>query len=285
MRIGIGLPAAVPGTPGAAVGQWAAEAERLGFQSVGVIDRLVYENLDPLVALGAAAARTERIELMTTVLNVAWRGNPVLLAKQLASVDNLSEGRLTAGLGMGGWPADYDASGVPQTGKGATFDAALDAMRRVWAGELTSADGRPRLLIGGLVPASFRRVAALGEGWVAPAFGFETLTDGIASAQQAWSDAGRLGQPRVATIRYFSLGDRADEIAGEYLAHYYGREWVELARADTLTTHERLRAELDRLEEAGCDDVVLLPCAGDLDQVELLAEALEMNASMPSSSR
>jgi alkanesulfonate monooxygenase SsuD/methylene tetrahydromethanopterin reductase-like flavin-dependent oxidoreductase (luciferase family) len=61
MRIGIGLPAAVPGTPGAAVGQSAAESERLGFSSLGVLDRLVYDNLDPLVALAAAAARTEQV--------------------------------------------------------------------------------------------------------------------------------------------------------------------------------------------------------------------------------
>jgi alkanesulfonate monooxygenase SsuD/methylene tetrahydromethanopterin reductase-like flavin-dependent oxidoreductase (luciferase family) len=135
MRTGIGLPAAVPGTPGAIVGEWAAEAERLGFASVSVIDRLVYDNLDPLVALGAAA-RTERIELMTTVLNVNYRRNAVVLAKQLASVDHLSGGRLTAALGMGGWPQDYHASDLPMAGRGAAFDAMLDTMRRVWDGEI-----------------------------------------------------------------------------------------------------------------------------------------------------
>jgi alkanesulfonate monooxygenase SsuD/methylene tetrahydromethanopterin reductase-like flavin-dependent oxidoreductase (luciferase family) len=135
MSTGLGLPAAVPGTPGAMVGEWAAEAERLGFASVSVIDRLVYDNLDPLVALGAAA-RTERIELMTTVLNVNYRRNAVVLAKQLASVDHLSGGRLTAALGMGGWPQDDDASDLPMAGRGAAFDAMLDTMRRVWDGEI-----------------------------------------------------------------------------------------------------------------------------------------------------
>jgi len=70
MRIGMGLPAAVPEADATALGEWAATAERLGFCSLGVIDRLVYDNLDPLVALAAAAARTERVELLTTVLNV-----------------------------------------------------------------------------------------------------------------------------------------------------------------------------------------------------------------------
>src|SRR5256885_11742358 len=112
MRIGIGLPAAVPGATGPVVGRWAEEAERQGFRSVSVLDRLVYDNLDPLVALGAAAARTERIELLTTVLNVGYRRNPVVLAKQLASVERLSGGRLTAGLALRGWAGGYAGTGV-----------------------------------------------------------------------------------------------------------------------------------------------------------------------------
>jgi alkanesulfonate monooxygenase SsuD/methylene tetrahydromethanopterin reductase-like flavin-dependent oxidoreductase (luciferase family) len=76
MKIGIGLPAAVPSVDATTIGDWAAEAERAGFASVGVIDRLVYDNLEPLTALAVAAARTQRIELLTTVLNVGWRANP-----------------------------------------------------------------------------------------------------------------------------------------------------------------------------------------------------------------
>jgi alkanesulfonate monooxygenase SsuD/methylene tetrahydromethanopterin reductase-like flavin-dependent oxidoreductase (luciferase family) len=82
MRIGLGLPAAVSGVDGTTIGAGAAEAERAGFASVGVIDRLVYDNLEPLTALAAAAARTEQVELFTTVLNVGWRANPVLSSRQ-----------------------------------------------------------------------------------------------------------------------------------------------------------------------------------------------------------
>jgi alkanesulfonate monooxygenase SsuD/methylene tetrahydromethanopterin reductase-like flavin-dependent oxidoreductase (luciferase family) len=81
MKIGIGLPAAIPDVTATAVGEWAASAEQLGFSSVSVIDRLVYDNLDPLIALAAAAERTERVELLTTVLNVPFRRNAVVLAK------------------------------------------------------------------------------------------------------------------------------------------------------------------------------------------------------------
>jgi alkanesulfonate monooxygenase SsuD/methylene tetrahydromethanopterin reductase-like flavin-dependent oxidoreductase (luciferase family) len=282
MRIGLGLPAAVPGTPATALGAWAAEAERLGFRSLGVLDRLVYENLDPLVALAAAAERTERVELLTTVLTVPYRLNAVVLAKQLASLELLSDGRLTAGLALGGWPEDYAASEAPATGKGATFEAMLATMRRAWAGDIEGAGGPmpvlpaggPKLLLGGLVPASFARVARLAEGWVAPFFGHDTLVDGIAGVQRAWDDADRDGRPRIVVERYFCLGDGADRVADEYLTHYYGSEYAGYARADTLITEDDLRTEIQRLADAGCDDLLLFPCSGGLDQVRMLADAL-----------
>src|ERR1700730_13648721 len=83
MRIGVGLPAAIPGSPGSDVGRWARKAEELGFSSVGVIDRLVYDNLDPIVALAAAAATTERVELITTVLNISVPGHGVGARQEL----------------------------------------------------------------------------------------------------------------------------------------------------------------------------------------------------------
>jgi alkanesulfonate monooxygenase SsuD/methylene tetrahydromethanopterin reductase-like flavin-dependent oxidoreductase (luciferase family) len=253
------------------IGRWAAEAEETGFESVGVIDRLIYDNVDPLTALAAAAARTSRIGLTTTVVSVCWRGNAVLLAKQLSSVDRLSGGRLTAGLGMGGWPADYEASGVPLAGRGALFDSSLAAMKRNWQ----ATGNRPRILLGGIAQASFARAATeMSEGWVAPLFGLGLLQDGGAAVGSAWAEAGREGRPRIMTGRYFSLGPDADRSADEYIHHYYGDEFFDPARADTLTTIEQLHAELRRLSEAGCTDVLLFPCSGELEQVSLLAEAL-----------
>ena len=276
MRVGIGLPAAVPATAMTVIGRWAAAAEDAGFESVGVIDRLIYDNLDPLTALAAAAACTARVELMTTVANVCWRNNPVLLAKQLSSVARLSGGRLTAGLGMGGWPADYEASGVPLAGGRARFDAALAAMERIWD---TSGD-RPRVLLGGTVPASLARAATdVSEGWVAPLFGLALLHDGAAAVGRAWSETGRPGRPRIATGRYFSLGPNAAEAADGYIRHYYGDEYFESARADTLTAAEAIHAELRRLAQAGCTDVVLYPCSGNLEQVSELARVLRSERS------
>jgi alkanesulfonate monooxygenase SsuD/methylene tetrahydromethanopterin reductase-like flavin-dependent oxidoreductase (luciferase family) len=263
------------------IGRWAEESERAGFASVGVIDRLIYDNLDPLTALSAAASCTSRIRLVSTVINVCWRNNPVLLAKQLWSVDRMSGGRLTAGLGMGGWPADYDASEVPLAGRRARFEAGLAAMQRTW--EMTG--GRPGILLGGTVPASLERAAALGEGWVAPLFDLSLLERGAAAVRGAWSARGRVGAPRVITGRYFSLGPGASTIADDYIHHYYGDEFFEAARADTLTDPEALRRELRRLARAGCDEVVMFPCAADLEQIALLAEALRAAEDGPGGER
>jgi alkanesulfonate monooxygenase SsuD/methylene tetrahydromethanopterin reductase-like flavin-dependent oxidoreductase (luciferase family) len=282
MKIGMGLPAAVPGADSTTLGEWAETAEQLGFSSLGVIDRLVYDNLDPLVALAAAAARTERVELLTTVLNVPYRQNAVVLAKQLASVDLLSGGRLTAGLALGGWPEDYQASELPRRELGAAMDAMVATMLEVWDGKVSGASGpmpalepdRPGLLFGGLVPASFARAAAVGQGWIAPSFGIQQLTDGVDSIRKAWDRIGRPGRPRVVTVRYFCFGAGADEHAEHYLRHYY-LDYAHLVKADTPTTPEHLDAELRRLRDGGADDVVLMPCTDDVTQVALVAEVLD----------
>jgi alkanesulfonate monooxygenase SsuD/methylene tetrahydromethanopterin reductase-like flavin-dependent oxidoreductase (luciferase family) len=289
MKIGMGLPAAVPESDATTLGEWAATAEQLGFSSLGVIDRLVYDNLDPLVALAAAAARTERVELLTTVLNVPYRQNAVVLAKQLASIDRLSGGRLTAGLALGGWPEDYEASELPRRGLGAAMDAMVATMQAAWDGKLAGASGpmpalppdRPGLLFGGLVPAAFARAAAVGQGWMAPSFGIEQLTAGVDSIRSAWDRIGRAGRPRVVTVRYFCFGPRADEHAEHYLRHYY-LDYADLVKADTPTTPEHLDAELRRLRDAGADDVVLMPCTDDVAQISMAADVLDGLGLTPS---
>ncbi|MFD1517570.1 LLM class flavin-dependent oxidoreductase [Pseudonocardia yunnanensis] len=283
LRIGIGLPAAVPGTDATSIGRWAAESEERGFRSLGVIDRLVYDNLDPLVALAAAAARTEHIELLTTVLNAGYRRNPIVLAKQIDSVERLSAGRLTVGLGMGGWAEDYAASDVAMTKRGVAFEATLAAMRDVWNGKVDGASGpipalppgRPEVLLAGVVPAGFARAAALADGWVAPSFGLDILEEGVDAVRREWTRAGRPGRPRVIVERYFCPGTGAAETAEAYVAHYYGAEYLPRVRPDVITDINHLREEIGRLTQAGADDLLLFPCSGAPEQIGLLADDLD----------
>src|ERR1700761_5801850 len=135
MDIGIGLPNTVPGTEGRRLVDWAKNAEEAGFSTLGTIGRLVYPNYEELIALAAAAAVTSRIRLTTSVLLAPLYANTALFAKQAASLDRLSGGRLVLGLGLGGRDDDFSASSLPTTGKGRRLDEQLTEMRRIWGGE------------------------------------------------------------------------------------------------------------------------------------------------------
>ncbi|HET6571765.1 MAG TPA: LLM class flavin-dependent oxidoreductase, partial [Solirubrobacterales bacterium] len=223
MDIGIALPNAIPGASGAELTEWARRAEARGFSTLGTIDRVVYDNYEPLVALAAAAAVTERIGLSTTVLLAPLRVNAVELAKQALSVNALSGGRLTLGVGLGAREDDYERSGVELEGRGARFDAMLDQMREVWAGaDVGPALGRsPRLIVAGHADVSFARAARVGDGWIAAGSGPEEAAKGVEAVKAAWAEAGREGEPHIMALAYFSLGERAEQDVRDNLMHYY----------------------------------------------------------------
>lgn len=135
MDIGIGLPNAVRGVGREGIVEWARRAESSGFSSLGTIDRIVYPSFEPLISLAAAAAVTERVRLVTDILIAPVRTNTALLAEQATTVDQLSEGRLTLGLALGGREDDYEASGVDHKQRGKLFDQQLAELNRLWSGD------------------------------------------------------------------------------------------------------------------------------------------------------
>ena len=177
MKIGIGLPSTIPGTEGTRILDWAKKADSAAFSSLSILDRLVYPNYESLITLAAVAGVTQRIRLITTVLLAPLR-NPVLLAKQAASLDALSGGRLTLGLGIGGREDDYQAAAVPFKKRGKLFDEELEILTKVWSGQPLndrigpigqnpSQSKGPEILIGGYSPASIQRVGRWGNGFIA----------------------------------------------------------------------------------------------------------------------
>jgi len=282
--VGIGLPSTLPWVRGGDVLEWARRAEAAGFSSLGTIDRVCYGNHETIATLAAAAAVTQRVGLMTSVLVAPYRGNGALLAKQVATVDSLSGGRLTLGLGVGAREDDYRANGVAFHRRGRIFDVQLAEMRAVWSGEPRGMAGAigpapvrpggPPLLLGGTSEAAVRRTVQYGAGWIGGVAGPEAFASTVARVRPAWEAGGREGAPRLAAIAYFVLGPRADQEAQRTVMDYYG--WMgdpaERILGRVLTSEERVKDAVATYTELGCDELVLFPCSVELDQVERLAD-------------
>jgi alkanesulfonate monooxygenase SsuD/methylene tetrahydromethanopterin reductase-like flavin-dependent oxidoreductase (luciferase family) len=278
MDVGVALPNAIPGATGAQLTEWARRAESRGFSTLGTIDRIVYDNYEPLVALAAAAAVTERIGLSTTVLLAPLRTNTAELAKQALSVNALSGGRLTLGVGLGAREDDYELSGVELNGRGKRLDAMLEEIKEIWTGDDVgpTIGAAPQLVVGGHADASYARAARFGDGWIAGGSGPDQARDGIEKAKAAWSDAGRRDEPHLMALAYFSLGERAEEDARDNLAHYYawlGEDVAGMIVGSAAKDAATVKQYLDAYDEAGCDELVFCPSSSDPQQVDLLADA------------
>lgn len=280
MDVAIGLPNAVPGTTGEQLVEWARRADARGFSSLGTIDRIVYENYEPLTALAAAAAVTERIGLCTSVLLGPLRVNAVELAKQALSLQALSGGRFTLGIGLGGRDDDYETSGVELAGRGRRLDAMLERIKEVWSGDEVgpTIEGVPSLIVGGHADASFARAARFADGWIAAGSGPDQCAAGIEKTRAAWAEAGREDDPpRTMALAYFSLGDRAEEDARAYLHDYYawlGEQIAEFLVAGAVKDTGTVKELVASYEATGCDELILFPSSGDPHQVDLLADAV-----------
>ena len=275
MRVGMGLPNGIPGTPGSAIAEWAARAEQGPFTSLGVIDRVAYDAHEPFASLATAAAVTERVRLVTMVVIAPLRTTAVL-AKEAATLDSLSGGRLTLGLSVGARTEDYLAAGVEHRDRGRRFEEQLEALRDMWESS-PGPKASPELLIGGSSDAAFARVARYGDGYVHGGGPPRAFARAAERARIAWEDAGRPLRPTLWGQSYFALGGDALEPARAYMRDYYAftGPFVEKIVEGLLTTPQQIAAQLRGYAEAGCDELVLLPAVADLDQVERLADILE----------
>jgi alkanesulfonate monooxygenase SsuD/methylene tetrahydromethanopterin reductase-like flavin-dependent oxidoreductase (luciferase family) len=277
MDVGIGLPNAVKGTSGEDLVEFAKRADARGFSTLGTIDRIVYGNYEPLVALAAAAAVTNRIRLSTSVLLGPLRPNAVALAKQTLSLNALSGGRFTLGIGLGGRGDDYEVAGIDTKGRAKAMDELLEGLRKAWADDtIGPAHEEPELLVGGHVQASFERAAKWGDGWIAGGATPEDFAKMAEGVRAAWSQAGREGEPRLAGLAYYALGDSAEDDARAYLTDYYaflGEEVANMIASSAATDPETVQGYLQAFEEAGCGELILFPCSSDAAQADLLADA------------
>lgn len=286
MNVGLGLPICDPPV----LFEWAREADVGPFSTLALLDRLVYDNPEPLVTLAAIAGAVSRIRVQTEVLLAPLR-QPVLMAKQAATLDRLSGGRFTLGIGLGARGDDYRAAGVDLHGRGARLDQIMRDMRRIWLGEPYAEDigpigpaparhGGPEILFGGFKPATIQRIARSGDGLLcaSPMADMDGL---FRATEQAWRAADRTGRPKLVAQLNAALGPdpTIEEARGNIRRYYSGPQYMDLpanysdmAVQRMLTTSDQVRDAVNRLRDIGADETIFYCWSSDTAQIDRFAE-------------
>jgi len=291
MQIGMTLPTMLPHGRDESLA-WCHAIDEGPWSSLAVPERVTFPSHSWIVELAAAAAVTARVRLWTTII-VLPAHPEVQVAKDLASIDRLSGGRLTVGVGVGGREHDYRALGAPFTRRWERMDDQVATMQRIWAGNppFEGADpvgppphqpGGPPLIAGVMGPKALARAAR----WAHGVDDASTITgvDGDAAAatfariNDAWRDAGRSEVPHVSASLWYALGDGAADRLQRYAFDYlriFGDDMARaLADSATTSTPAALRTAVDTLSGAGCDELFLVPTTADPVELERTRDAL-----------
>ncbi|MEV5914378.1 LLM class flavin-dependent oxidoreductase [Streptomyces chartreusis] len=280
-NVGIGLPVGDP----AALLTWARRADAGPFSTLGLLDRLVYDNPEPLVALAVLAGATTRVRVQTEVLLAPLR-DTALLAKQAATLDRMTDGRLVLGLGIGGREDDHLATGTDPRTRGRRLDRQMETMCRLWHGEpygdgvgpigpVPARLGGPELLFGGFKPAALERVARWGDGFLAAAA--PSWAGGLFDTVRGfWKEYGRDGEPRLVAQVNVALGPPAviDDARARMHAYYAFTGMPDRMVDGMLTTPADIRAAITAYADLGVDEVMLYCYGLDPDQVDRQADVL-----------
>lgn len=286
MDIGIGLPNSIPATTGDQLLEWAQRAERHGFSTLATVGAVSYPSYEELTVLGAAAAVTERIRLLTNVL-IAPARSTAELAKQAATVDQLSGGRLALGLGVGWRDTDYTVTGRGFDDRGQRFDEQLRGLQAAWSGRALVDGTRPvsprpvqeggvPLYIGGGTDAAIQRVVEFGIGYTAGGLPPDMVAGMVDRVQTAWKDGGREGRARIIALAYFGLGDTEDRSRAALLDYYAprGDDVATMIADSALRTPGAISGAVAAFAEAGVDELILDPTVSDPGQVDQLADVV-----------
>jgi alkanesulfonate monooxygenase SsuD/methylene tetrahydromethanopterin reductase-like flavin-dependent oxidoreductase (luciferase family) len=287
------MPVMEPDLDAAILRAWARAIDEGPFTSACFGERIAFDNPETLTLLGALAAWTGRVRLVTTVI-VPQLHDPVMLAKALATGDMLCGGRLTVGLGVGGRHEDYRAVGAdPATQTMRDMARRAATMKRVWAGENLSGsvcpvgpppaqpDG-PELLVGSMGPKTVRSAANWADGLAGTTLDLDVgkVSDLFDVARSSWADAGK-PPPRLTTSFWFALGRKESARAQvhKHLRRYMN--WIPAEYIDAMApstgfagSREELLAVLRRFADIGADEVHLIPTSNDVNQVRQVAEVV-----------
>jgi alkanesulfonate monooxygenase SsuD/methylene tetrahydromethanopterin reductase-like flavin-dependent oxidoreductase (luciferase family) len=291
MEIGICLPYMERDFDRDAVLAWCHAIDAGPFSSLSCGERITGYTLEMRGVLAAAAVLTQRVRIMPS-LYVLPMHSAVWAAKEIATLDVLSDGRVTLCVGVGAREIDYRAVEAPFERRHGRMDQQVERMRAVWRGEppLTGADpvgpspvqaAGPPILAGAMGPKAIARASHWADGIYgftmngnpAPAAGWFRLAD------SAWESAERAQRPRRVAGFWFSLADDADARLKQYVYDYLKILSPDAARAIaagmTMSAPDAISKGLDAIEALGCDELLLVPATADLSEVERIAELIE----------
>jgi alkanesulfonate monooxygenase SsuD/methylene tetrahydromethanopterin reductase-like flavin-dependent oxidoreductase (luciferase family) len=268
---------------------WCRLADAGPFASLSCGERITSYTQDMRILLSAAAALTERIRLVPSLYVLPMHA-PVRVAKELATLDVLSAGRVTVTVGVGGRADDYRALDSPFTDRLQRLDDGVAAMRRVWAGEPPFAGADPvgptpiqagglPIWAGAMNPKAMHRASA----WADGVYGFtmdagvKTVREQSERARAAWRSRGRQA-PYVATGFWFSLAADAEARLKTYVYEYLKiiDDGIARAVAETMTcfTGDAVGDALDAIAAEGCDECFLVPASLDTVEIERAADVI-----------
>jgi alkanesulfonate monooxygenase SsuD/methylene tetrahydromethanopterin reductase-like flavin-dependent oxidoreductase (luciferase family) len=290
MQVGMNLPVMVPGLDRERILAWSRAIDRGPFSSLAAGERITFPNPEILVTLSAAAAVTERVRLVPTVIVLPM--HPAgLIAKQIATLDVLSNGRVTLGVGVGAREEDFRAvEATFDQPKLRRLETQVAQLRRAWAGEpVVPASqpieprpvqpGGPPILAGSLQAASIRRAARWADGICGFSFGpsYEEIGTAFETTRAAWHAEGRPA-PRLVTSCWFALGPSPRAQMDGYIERYLNflgpGVAAQVAPSCTVTSPARLRDAVCAIADLGCDELILVPTTLDVDELDRVADLL-----------
>jgi probable F420-dependent oxidoreductase len=291
-NIGLAFVNPAPLTKGENVLNFARRCEAMGFHSMWTIDRIAYDNLEPLTLLAAAVGATQTIRIGTSVLLPGLR-HPALLAKILATLDFISNGRLTVGVGFGSRENDFTAVEIPFAGRGSRATECIQLMKRLWVEDNVTHKGRffhvknltlgPRpiqkpipIFTGGSAEIALKRAGTWANGFICgssaiPEFSatWEKIAQYARAAGRDPNDIEKVG------LTFMAINDdtaKAVETLNSYVMRYYGRLRGDLANTSLVGSAAAVADRIEAFLSRGLDTLIIGLADPDPRQLDLFGE-------------
>jgi alkanesulfonate monooxygenase len=279
---------------------YAVDMEALGYESLWVWDHILlgvdphFPIMESLTLLAAVAARTHKIKLGTGILVLPLR-NPLVLAKQIATIDQLSNGRFILGTAAGWYKREFDAVGVPFAGRGKIMDQNLEIIKRLLEEDMVSGEygpqqlrnavmfpksvqrPRPQILIGGYVDAALRRAATRGDGWLTYCYKPDSFVSSWKKVRAFAEQAGKNADALISCNQLPIIVGKRSEVEAP-MKDWLAREWDFAGWSESTPESaiigpvEEVVAQLQAHIDAGVQRIIFMPYRYERRQVELIAK-------------